>query len=139
MKVGSGRLGPSASISDHGAMKRNNQLRILRAIRTLGPVSRVRLQKETNLSWGTITTSTKELIEKEILKEVGSEVIVVDLGVEDIPFPAVRVLATGLQPLFHEGDMRLSQRFFDVPVRLGLRAEPPIRADVKIWPLCGYR
>jgi N-acetylglucosamine repressor len=53
-------------------MKRNNQLRILRTIRALGPVSRVRLQKETNLSWGTITTSTKELIEREILKEVGS-------------------------------------------------------------------
>jgi ribosomal protein S12 methylthiotransferase accessory factor len=74
-----------------------------------------------------------------LLKEIGSEVIVVDLSLPDIPFPAVRVLATGLQPLLHEGDMRLSPRFFEVPVKLGLRDEPLDPADVKIWPLCGYR
>ncbi len=83
----------------------------------------------------------KENIEKcvAILKDVGSEVIVVDLSLSDIPFPAVRVLATGLQPLFHESDMRLSRRFFEVPVKLGVRAEPRREADIKIWPLCGYR
>ena len=59
-------------ISDHEAMKRNNQLTILRAIRSLGPVSRVRLQKETTLSWGTITSSIKELLEKRIVRETGS-------------------------------------------------------------------
>jgi len=52
-------------------MKRNNRLIILRAIRALGPVSRVRLQQETTLSWGTITTSSKELMEREIIKETG--------------------------------------------------------------------
>lgn len=59
-------------ISDHEAMKRNNQLVILRAVRALGPVSRVRLQKDTGLSWGTITSSVKELIEKNLIKEIGS-------------------------------------------------------------------
>jgi ribosomal protein S12 methylthiotransferase accessory factor len=83
----------------------------------------------------------KENIERciAILKEIGSEVIVVDLSLPDIPFPAVRVLATGLQPLFREADMRFSRRFFDVPVNLGLRAKPLDPAEVKIWPLCGYR
>jgi glucokinase-like ROK family protein len=59
-------------ISDHETMKRNNQLTILRAIRALGPVSRVRLQKETTLSWGTITSSIKELLEKKVVNEIGS-------------------------------------------------------------------
>ena len=74
-----------------------------------------------------------------LLKGIGSEVIVVDLSLPDIPFPAVRVLTTCLQPIPHEGDMRLSPRFFEVPVKLGLRDEPRDPADVKIWPLCGYR
>lgn len=74
-----------------------------------------------------------------ILKDIGSEVIVVDLSLPDIPFPVVRVLAAGLQPLLHESDMRLSRRFFDVPVKLGFRDRPRDPADVKIWPLCGYR
>ena len=74
-----------------------------------------------------------------ILNDIGSEVIIVDLSLPDIPFSAVRVLATGLQPLLHEGDMRLSPRFFDVPVKLGFRDRPRDPAEVKIWPLCGYR
>jgi YcaO-like protein with predicted kinase domain len=74
-----------------------------------------------------------------LLKGIGSEVIVVDLSLPDIPFPAVRVLATGLQPIPHQDNRRLSPRFFEVPVKLGLRDKPLDPADVKIWPLCGYR
>ena len=87
------------------------------------------------------SSDLKENIEKcvAILNGIGSEVIVVDLSLPDIPFPAVRVLATGLQPFFHQDDMRLSRRFFEVPVKLGLHAEPLAPADIKIWPLCGYR
>jgi YcaO-like protein with predicted kinase domain len=83
----------------------------------------------------------KENIEKciAILNGIGSEVIVVDLSLPDIPFPAVRVLATGLQPLLHKNDMRLSRRFFEVPVKLGLRAQPLAPANITIWPLCGYK
>jgi len=87
------------------------------------------------------TDDLRDNIERSVamLKEFGSEVIVVDLSLSDVRFPAVRVLATGLQPLLHEGDMRLSRRFFEVPVKLGLRAAPLALADIKIWPLCGYR
>jgi thioglycine synthase len=87
------------------------------------------------------SSDLRENIERcvAILRSVGSDIIVVDLSRPDVPFPVVRVLATGLQPLFHKGDMRLSPRFFNVPVRLGLRARPLDRADVKLWPLCGYR
>jgi ribosomal protein S12 methylthiotransferase accessory factor len=74
-----------------------------------------------------------------ILEKIGSEVIVVDLSVPDIPFPVVRVLATGLQPIAHGEHLRLSRRFFDVPVTLGLRREPIPRDQIEIWPLCGYR
>jgi ribosomal protein S12 methylthiotransferase accessory factor len=86
------------------------------------------------------TEDLKDNIERSvaILKEFGSEVIVVDLSLPDVRFPAVRVLATVLQPLLHQGDMRLSRRFFEVPVRLGLRAEPLAPADIKMWPLCGH-
>jgi len=73
------------------------------------------------------------------LEDVGSEVVVVDLSLPDIPFPAVRVLATGLQPLLHKADRRISRRFFDVPLKLGFRARPASAAKVRIWPLCGYR
>jgi ribosomal protein S12 methylthiotransferase accessory factor YcaO len=73
------------------------------------------------------------------LRGVGSEVIVVDLSLPDIPFPAVRVLATGLQPSLRKGERRLSARFFEVPIKLGFRAGPRAPADVEIWPLCGYR
>jgi len=87
------------------------------------------------------SSDLKENIERcvAILNGIGSEVIVVDMSLPDIPFPVVRVLATGLQPLFHQGDMRLSRRFFEVPFKLGLRAAPRAPADIKIWPLCGYR
>lgn len=87
------------------------------------------------------SSDLKENIERSVavLKDAGCEIIVVDLSLPDVPFPAVRVLATGLQPLLHEDDRRLSRRFFDVPVKLGFRDRPLEPAEVRIWPLCGYR
>ncbi len=73
------------------------------------------------------------------LEQAGSEVIVVDLSLPDVPFPAVRVLATGLQPIVRQDDLRLSPRFFHVPVKLGLREGPSDPSRVRFWPLCGYR
>jgi glucokinase-like ROK family protein len=62
----------SRRISDHASMKLNNQLVILRRIRDEGPISRVDLKEKTRLSWGTITTSTKELLGLGIITETGS-------------------------------------------------------------------
>jgi len=59
-------------ISDHASMKLNNQLVILRRIRDEGPISRVDLKEKTRLSWGTITTSTKELLGLGIITETGA-------------------------------------------------------------------
>jgi glucokinase-like ROK family protein len=98
-------------ISDHESMKRNNQLAILRAIRRLGPVSRVRLQKETNLSWGTITSSIKQLLDKRVVKEIGS----VSTGV-------------GRRPV--ELDMNTAEHFV-VGVRLGSSYIRSIVLDIK--------
>lgn len=98
-------------ISDHETMKRNNQLSILRTIRVLGPVSRVQLQRETNLSWGTITASTKELLEKGIVKEIG----VVNTGV-------------GRRPV--ELDMNTDDHFV-IGVRLGSSYIRSIVLDIK--------
>lgn len=83
----------------------------------------------------------KASIEKCVafLRDIGSEAVVVDLSLPDIPFPAVRVLATGLQPLVHRADRRISRRFYDVPLKLGFRARPASATEVRIWPLCGYR
>lgn len=53
-------------------MKLNNQLIILRAIRERGPITRVDLQKITNLGWGTVTTSVNEFLQKGIISEIGS-------------------------------------------------------------------
>ena len=98
-------------ISDHETMKRNNQLAILRTIRILGPVSRVRLQRETNLSWGTITSSIKELLEKRIVKEIGA----VNTGV-------------GRRPV--ELDMNTAEHFV-IGVRLGGSYIRSIVLDIK--------
>jgi glucokinase-like ROK family protein len=92
-------------------MKRNNQLTILRTIRALGPVSRVRLQNVTTLSWGTITSSIKELLEKGIVKEIGS----VNTGV-------------GRRPV--ELDMNTSEHFV-VGTRLGSSYIRAILLDMK--------
>jgi glucokinase-like ROK family protein len=59
-------------IIDHETMKLSNQLLILRTIRATGPVSRVKLQKKTALSWGTITSFIKELLYKQIVREIGA-------------------------------------------------------------------
>ena len=98
-------------VSDHETMKRNNQLAILRTIRALGPVSRVRLQKETSLSWGTITSSIKELLAKRIVEEIGA----VNTGV-------------GRRPV--ELDMNTAEHFV-IGVRLGGSYIRSIILDIK--------
>jgi ribosomal protein S12 methylthiotransferase accessory factor YcaO len=74
-----------------------------------------------------------------ILKNIGSEVFVVDLSHPDIPFPAVRVLATQLQPRLNKDSMRISDRFFEVPAKLGFRSPQTTSSEVKLWSICGYR
>lgn len=53
-------------------MKLNNQLSILRCVRDDGPISRVDLKEKTRLSWGTITSSTRELLDRGVLTEIGA-------------------------------------------------------------------
>ena len=60
------------SISDHASMKLKNQLAILRSIRDHGPITRVEIKSRTHLSWGTVTTTTKELLGRGIITEIGS-------------------------------------------------------------------
>jgi predicted NBD/HSP70 family sugar kinase len=60
------------TISDHASMKLKNQLAILRSIREEGPISRVDIKQRTLLSWGTVTTSTKELLDRGIITEIGA-------------------------------------------------------------------
>lgn len=88
-----------------------------------------------------VTSNIRENIEILVsyLKKIESEVIVVDLSHPDIPFPSVRVLATKLQPCIRKDSMRLSERFFRVPVKLGFRNHPLPASEVKIWPVCGYK
>ncbi|MDP3177876.1 MAG: MarR family transcriptional regulator, partial [Spirochaetaceae bacterium] len=59
------------SISDHALMKLQNQLTVLRDIREHGPITRVDLKAQTHLSWGTVTTATKELLDRGIITETG--------------------------------------------------------------------
>ncbi len=85
--------------------------------------------------------SLKESIETcvRLLAEIGSEVIVFDLTRPGIPFPAVRVLGTEIQPCLHKNSLRVSRRFFEVPIKLGHRDRPLPRSRVKIRPILGYR
>ncbi len=101
------------------------------------PEKSVRLKDLGNLTVGDLGQAIETCV--KILSADGSEVIVVDLSLPDIPFPTVRVLVTGLQPLIHNGDMRLSRRFFEVPVKLGHRSQAADPAGVEIWPIVGYR
>ncbi|MBL0337459.1 MAG: YcaO-like family protein [Chitinophagaceae bacterium] len=88
------------------------------------------------------TNNIKENIETclSFMESINAEVIAVDLSRPDIPFPVVRMLATRLQPILQKDHpLRLSIRFFEVPVKLGVRSKVQSAADIKIWPVCGYR
>lgn len=102
-----------------------------------GPRTRMRFEEMTGLAADDLKISVETCV--KILRGIGSEVVVVDLSRPDVPFPAVRVLATRLQPVLRKTDRRFSPRFFEVPVSLGLRKRPRRPASVKLWPLCGYR
>jgi ribosomal protein S12 methylthiotransferase accessory factor YcaO len=87
------------------------------------------------------TNDIRETIRKciSILEDIGSEVFVVDLSHPDIPFPAVRVLATRLQPRLNGDSLRFSDRFFEVPVKLGFWDHKKTVSEIKLWSICGYR
>ncbi len=53
-------------------MKLNNQLSILRCVRDDGPISRVDLKEKTRMSWGTITSSSREMLERGVLTETSA-------------------------------------------------------------------
>ncbi len=60
-------------IGSHDAMRLNNQLNVLRAIRKLEPVLRKDLQRKTHLSWGTIQSCVKSLIDRSMVSETRKE------------------------------------------------------------------
>jgi predicted NBD/HSP70 family sugar kinase len=62
----------------HASMRLQNRLVILRSVRYEGPISRVDLQEKTRLSWGTISSSTRELLDSGILAEIGA--VTTDMG-----------------------------------------------------------
>lgn len=53
-------------------MASQSVLHILRTIKERGTVSRTELQQATNLSWGTITNTTRELLQRKMIREVGA-------------------------------------------------------------------
>ena len=66
------RQGTAKRFAGHASMKLHNRLVILRCVRYEGPISRVDLQKKTWLSWGTISASTRDLLDSGILAEIGA-------------------------------------------------------------------
>jgi N-acetylglucosamine repressor len=56
---------------DHAAMRLANQLAILRAVRDGGSVTRIAVQRRTGLSWGTVTTLVRELVDRRLVEERG--------------------------------------------------------------------
>jgi predicted NBD/HSP70 family sugar kinase len=85
------------TISDHESMKLTNQLTVLRTIRDSGPISRAELQQRTKLSWGTITSSIKELLARGVLREVGAVRTAVGRRPVDLDLNTERNFALGLQ------------------------------------------
>ncbi len=59
-------------IKDQKALRINNQLSIMRALRTGGPMSRNSIQKKTKLSWGSISALVGELVLLDIVREAGA-------------------------------------------------------------------
>ena len=110
-------------IIDHETMKMNNVLLILRTIRAAGPISRVNLQKKTKLSWGTITSSTKELLHKQIVREIGSvntgvgrRPVEMDMNTERNQIVGLRLGSTNIQAVLLDvkgGIVRKSKEFVD--------------------------
>ncbi len=103
------------TVSDHEMMKLNNLLIIMRAIHDLGPVTRIEIQHKTKLSWGTITTLTKELLDRDIVSEIGS----VNTGV-------------GRRPV--EIDMNVKKNF-TLGLRLGSVSIRSVLMDIKGRPV----
>jgi thioglycine synthase len=82
----------------------------------------------------------KENIEHcvNILKKFNAEVVVVDLGRQELMFPVVRVCVTNLQPIIYPNP-RLSTRFFEVPVKTGYRDRQLKPEEMELRELCGMR
>ena len=59
---------------DLEALKRRNKSLVLSMINQKGPISRAELTQHTDLSKVTITRLVKELLEEEIVREVGLDV-----------------------------------------------------------------
>ena len=68
----------SKRISSLASMKLQNRIEILHCVRNEGPISRVDLQARTRLSWGTISASTRELLDSGIFTEIGA--VTTDMG-----------------------------------------------------------
>jgi N-acetylglucosamine repressor len=84
-------------ITDHASMKLNNQLAILRCIRDEGPISRVFLKERTRLSWGTITSSTRELVDRGVLTEIGAVTTGLGRRPVELDLNRTRNLVLGMQ------------------------------------------
>jgi len=106
-------------------MKLNNQLTVLKQIRESGPVTRVDLQKRTKLSWGTITSSIKELLQRELIVELGS----VTTGVGRRPVELDMNLAKNLVLGLDLGSSFIRSILIDVKGRVLGTREIPVDAE----------
>jgi N-acetylglucosamine repressor len=88
---------PAEGIPNHRSMKLYNQLTVLRAIRDRGPITRVELQRQTRLSWGTITSTIKELLRTRAVREIGSVTTQVGRHPVELDMNTARNFALGLQ------------------------------------------
>ena len=55
----------------HDLMRSTNMLSVLNCIRKHGPISKRRIQEETGLSWGAVSTFSADLLERGIISETG--------------------------------------------------------------------
>ena len=55
----------------HDLMRSTNMLSVFNCIRKHGPISKRRIQEETGLSWGAVSTFSADLLERGIISETG--------------------------------------------------------------------
>jgi ribosomal protein S12 methylthiotransferase accessory factor len=97
----------------------------------------VRLGDFPNLASGDLKQDIEWCV--DALSKIGSEVVVVDLSDPSCPFPVVRVLATQLQPVVHDDDLRISPRLFRSHRVDGETCSQSKSPKPDGWPLIGYR
>lgn len=105
--------------STHLKMRQNNVLNVFNCIRRSGPITKRNIQKETKLSWGTVSDITSGLINASIIKKLnphetyqGRKPFELDINSDSNFFIGIDVSLEGLTGVMIDLKSRLIEKVF---------------------------